>query len=44
MPALSNDLVSINTVKRHITHILGKLGAENRTQAVVRAREFGLVE
>ena len=36
--------ISINTVKRHITHILGKLGAENRTQAVVRARELGLVE
>ena len=26
------------------THILGNLGAENRTQAVVRARELGLVE
>jgi LuxR family maltose regulon positive regulatory protein len=36
--------ISINTVKRHITHILGKLGAGNRTQAVVRARELGLVE
>lgn len=36
--------ISINTVKRHITHILGKLGAESRTQAVVHARELGLVE
>jgi LuxR family maltose regulon positive regulatory protein len=36
--------ITVNTVKRHITHILGKLEAENRTQAAMRARELGLVE
>ncbi|MBN1979205.1 MAG: hypothetical protein JW918_17550, partial [Anaerolineae bacterium] len=35
--------ITVNTVKRHITHILGKLEAENRTQAAMRARELGLV-
>ena len=32
-----------NTVKRHVTHILEKLGAANRTEASVRARELGLL-
>jgi LuxR family maltose regulon positive regulatory protein len=36
--------ITVNTVKRHITHILGKLGVDNRTQAAMRARELGLVE
>ena len=36
--------ITVNTVKRHITHILGKLEAENRTQAALRARELNLVE
>jgi LuxR family maltose regulon positive regulatory protein len=35
--------VTRNTVKKHITHILDKLGAANRTQAVARARELGLL-
>ncbi|MBN1810340.1 MAG: AAA family ATPase [Anaerolineae bacterium] len=35
--------ITVNTVKRHITHILGKLGVENRTQAAMRARELGLI-
>jgi LuxR family maltose regulon positive regulatory protein len=35
--------ISVRTVKKHITNILGKLGVSNRTQAVVRAREVGLI-
>ena len=34
-------MITLDTVKRHVTHILGKLGAANRTQAVTRARELG---
>jgi LuxR family transcriptional regulator, maltose regulon positive regulatory protein len=42
--AIAEELViSLDTVKRHVTHILGKLGAANRTQAVARARELGLL-
>ena len=36
-------VVTLNTVKKHVGHVLGKLGAANRTEAVARAREFGLV-
>ena len=35
--------VSLNTVKKHITHILEKLGSTNRTAAVDRARTLGLL-
>src|SRR5215470_3349584 len=35
--------VTVFTVKKHISHILGKLGAANRTEAVARARELGLI-
>jgi LuxR family maltose regulon positive regulatory protein len=36
-------VISIGTVKSHINHILGKLGACNRTEAVSRARTYGLL-
>jgi LuxR family transcriptional regulator, maltose regulon positive regulatory protein len=36
-------VVSLDTVKRHISHLFGKLGVANRTQAVARARELGLL-
>ena len=36
--------VSLFTVKKHVSHILGKLGAANRTEAVARARELGLIQ
>ncbi|SCE76266.1 response regulator [Micromonospora mirobrigensis] len=31
------------TVKNHVTNVLGKLGARDRTQAALRARSLGLV-
>jgi LuxR family maltose regulon positive regulatory protein len=36
-------VVALETAKKHVSHILGKLGAANRTQAVARARELGLL-
>ena len=42
--AIANELVvSLDTVKKHVTHVLDKLGAANRTQAVARARELSLI-
>ena len=35
--------VALDTVKKHVSHILVKLGAGNRTQATTRAREIGLL-
>jgi LuxR family maltose regulon positive regulatory protein len=35
--------VGLDTVKKHVTHLLGKLGAANRTEAVARARQLGLI-
>ncbi|MCC6169813.1 MAG: response regulator transcription factor [Caldilineaceae bacterium] len=31
------------TVRNHLTNILGKLGVSDRTQAAVKAKEWGLV-
>jgi LuxR family transcriptional regulator, maltose regulon positive regulatory protein len=36
-------VVTLATVKSHVGHILGKLAAANRTQAVARARVLGLL-
>ena len=36
-------VVAPETAKKHVSHILGKLGAANRTQAAARARELGLL-
>jgi LuxR family maltose regulon positive regulatory protein len=36
-------IISVATVKRHITNIYGKLGVSHRTQAVARAQELDLV-
>ncbi len=37
-------VVALSTVKSHVKSILMKLGAENRTAAVTRAQELGLLE
>jgi LuxR family maltose regulon positive regulatory protein len=37
-------VITVGTVKSHINHILGKLAAHNRTEAVARGRELGLLE
>jgi LuxR family maltose regulon positive regulatory protein len=36
-------VVTLDTVKKHVGHVLDKLGAANRTEAVARARELGLI-
>jgi LuxR family maltose regulon positive regulatory protein len=36
-------VISVGTVKSHVNHILGKLSAHNRTEAVARARELMLL-
>jgi LuxR family maltose regulon positive regulatory protein len=44
-PEIARDLyISVNTVKRHVTNICGKLGATSRTQAVARGRELELID
>jgi ATP/maltotriose-dependent transcriptional regulator MalT len=42
--AIASELVvTLDTVKTHVGHILRKLGAANRTEAVARARELSLI-
>jgi LuxR family transcriptional regulator, maltose regulon positive regulatory protein len=36
-------VVTLETVKKHLSHIFDKLGAANRTEAVARARELRLI-
>jgi len=35
--------IAEGTVKNHVTHILGKLGVRDRTQAALKAKELGLL-
>jgi len=42
--AIADQLVvTLDTVKKHVSHVLGKLGAANRTEAVARAQQLGLI-
>ena len=34
-------VVTLDTVKKHATHLLGELGAANRAEAMARARSSG---
>lgn len=44
-PSIAEDLfVSLGTAKNHVERIRTKLGASDRTQAVVRALELGLIK
>lgn len=36
-------IITERTAKKHVANILAKLGAANRTQAVARARAYGLL-
>jgi len=36
-------VVTLDTVKKHVSHLLGKVGGANRTEAVTRARQLGLI-
>jgi LuxR family transcriptional regulator, maltose regulon positive regulatory protein len=36
-------VVTLDTVKRHVSHLFAKLQVINRTQAVARARQLGLL-
>ncbi|HEX9069725.1 MAG TPA: LuxR C-terminal-related transcriptional regulator [Ktedonobacterales bacterium] len=36
-------VISVATAKKHVSNLLGKLGAANRTQVLVRAREYDLL-
>jgi LuxR family transcriptional regulator, maltose regulon positive regulatory protein len=43
-PEIARELsVSVNTVRTHIRHVCGKLGAHGRTEVVARARALGLL-
>jgi DNA-binding NarL/FixJ family response regulator len=42
-PQIADELViSLNTVQRHVSNILGKTGAANRAQATAYAKDHGL--
>ena len=36
-------VISVNTVKKHVYNICGKLGVQSRAQAIVRARTLNLL-
>jgi LuxR family maltose regulon positive regulatory protein len=36
-------VVSVNTIKRHVYNLCGKLGVQSRSQAIIRARDIHLV-
>ena len=42
-PSGSGFLLAHRPQGKHVSHVLGKLGAANRTEAVSRARELSLI-
>ena len=36
-------VITLDTVKKHVSHVLDKLGASNRTEAASRGRQLGLI-
>lgn len=36
-------VLSVNTVKRHVYNLCGKLGVQSRMQAIIHARSFNLL-
>jgi LuxR family transcriptional regulator, maltose regulon positive regulatory protein len=36
-------VITLNTTKKHVTHIFEKLEVSNRCKAIVRARDLGMV-
>ena len=42
-PSPASLVVTVDTVKKHVSHVLSKLGAANRTEAVSRARRLDLI-
>jgi LuxR family maltose regulon positive regulatory protein len=36
-------VLSVNTVKRHVYNLCGKLGVQSRTKAIIRARTLNLI-
>jgi LuxR family maltose regulon positive regulatory protein len=36
-------VVTLDTIKKHVSHLLGKLSAANITEAADRARQLGLI-
>jgi LuxR family maltose regulon positive regulatory protein len=36
-------VITVDTVKRHVSHVFDKLGVATRTEAVARARQLELL-
>ena len=41
--AAATLVVTVGTIKKHLSNIFGKLGVKSRTQAIARARELGVL-
>ncbi len=39
----SRLIITVGTVKNHVTNILAKLGVRDRTQAAIKAKELGII-